>query len=370
MAMLKPSSPRRLTAFYLITLISITLLSVASQAIFQWVIQQQRHDALVIGVASRQMVLNQQISKDVLFLAYSSDAAARIKTQQELQTVLAVWKRMYKGLQYGDTQLGLSVKNSTVVQALYQSIQPDFMVISQATQDVLSSVASGTIKTRNSVTIQDNVQKILTHGNTFSAGMDTIIGRYRSEAETQISTMNTIELILLFITLIILAGEALFVFRPAASALQGAVNEVAALKRSITQQKQELGSEIDKILQTRGTIAAGDFQARWQITYALNNLLARFNSLLQIETNVEKFQKETKKAAVSLQVQATGFADNHEQIQKDMTRLAGVIREAKTKKHPVPILGSCTMVAVLYQELGGNYISSSPPSKKNKKEKY
>jgi hypothetical protein len=69
-------------------------------------------------------------------------------------------------------------------------------------------------------------------------------------------------------------------------------------------------------------------------------------------------------------VQATGFADNHEQIQKDMTRLAGVIREAKTKKHPVPILGSCTMVAVLYQELGGNYISSSPPSKKNKKEKY
>jgi len=376
MTMSKSSPTRRLTILYLIALTSIALLSVAGQAVFQWAIQQQKHDTLVISAANRQMIFGQQISKDALFLAYSSDSSARTKTQQELQAVFAIWKQTFTGLQHGDTKLGLSGENSTTVQTLYRSIQPDFIAINQATQDILSS-ASNT-KNRNSSAAQNDIKIILARENTFSSGMNAIVGRYQSEAEARASTIRVIELALLFITLTVLTGEALLVFRPATSALQRTMNEIFALKQSIAQQKQELGSGIDKLLKTNVAIAAGDFHARWQITYNLNNLLARFNSLLQIEASVGKFQKDAQPKpkpiipaqlqTAPVQLQTANVVDNCEQIQRDMQRLAAVIREAKTKKHPVPIVGSSTTIAPLYQELGGNYISSSPPSEKKFKQ--
>ena len=305
MTMSKSSSTRRLTILYLVALTSIALLSVAGQAVFQWAIQQQKHDLLMISTADSQRVLSQQISKDVLFLAYSSDASARAKTRQELQTILATWKQTYVSLQHGNT--GLSGANSIAVQTLYRAIQPDFTAIGQTTQAVLSSTASDTAKARNSSAVQNDIQTILAHENTFSTGMDNIIRQYQAEAEIRASTIRIIELVLLFITLIVLTGEALLIFRPATRALQRTGNEIVALKRSIAQQKQELGAEIDKLLKTHAAIAASDFQSRWQITYSLNNLLARFNSLQQIEANAGILQKEAKQVVTPAHVPATGF---------------------------------------------------------------
>jgi ABC-type phosphate transport system auxiliary subunit len=95
------------------------------------------------------------------------------------------------------------------------------------------------------------------------------------------------------------------------------------------------------------------------MAYSLNNLLARFHSLLQIEANSRKLQTDAKQAISSSQARATQLKEELTLIHTDMTRLTTLIRDAKTKKSPIPVVGCHTMVGSLYQELGGSYVSSS-----------
>lgn len=162
--MTSSSSPtRRLTVLYLTALTSIALLSIIGQIIVQWAIQQQSSDALVINTAGRQRMLSQQISKDALFLESSTDASARTAKIQELQMALTSWKQAYEGLQHGDSTLGLPGENSAAVLDLYKSIQPDFTAMYQASQDLLSSITSGTQAAENSSAIHSDVQTILAY---------------------------------------------------------------------------------------------------------------------------------------------------------------------------------------------------------------
>lgn len=366
-----PSSPtRRLTLLYLTALTSIALLSIVGQIIVQGAIQQQKSDAFAINIAGRQRMLSQQISKNALFLEYSSDTSARATSTQELQTALASWKQVHEGLQHGDTKLGLPAENSTAMLNLYQSIQPDFTAIDQASQDLLSLVTSRADAAGNSSTIQSDVQTILSHEKPFLSEMNAIVGQLQSEAEDRISTLHILELILLGITLAVLAGEALFVFRPATTVLRQTIDEIVTLEKSVAQQKQELESGIDQLLKTHVAIANGDFQTRaplsqdhvlWQIAYSLNNLLARFHSLLQIEANTKRIQIEATQAVASSQAQATRFKEELKLIHDDMMHLTAVIRDAKTRKHPVPVVPSRTVVGSLTEELGGSYVYPALP---------
>src|SRR5207245_259510 len=100
------------------------------------------------------------------------------------------------------------------------------------------------------------------------------------------------ELILLGITLAVLLVEGSFVFRPTARKLQQTIADIVALQEAITQQKYELESGIQLILQTHIQVANGDFTTRapltqdhllWQVAYSLNNLLGRLQRLSQAE---------------------------------------------------------------------------------------
>lgn len=88
---------------------------------------------------TRQRVLQQRIVKDVLILAYRTSLDDHAEAISELQTVLPVWEQVQKGLQKGDSSLGISPNLPTDVKLLLIQSQPDFAYLDAAAHQVLKN---------------------------------------------------------------------------------------------------------------------------------------------------------------------------------------------------------------------------------------
>ena len=154
-------------------------------------------------------------------------------------------------------------------------------------------------------------------------------------------------------------------FRPTARKLQQTIADIVALQQGIAQQKYELESGIQQILQTHVQVANGDFTTRapltqdhllWQISYSLNNLLGRLQSLSQAETNLQRAKLEFTRQAGSTQVQAQQIKMELQQIHAEANLLVEALREAKAQEHPIWVPQSRTLLDPLCRELTGNYL--------------
>ncbi len=85
--------------------------------------------------------------------------------------------------------------------------------------------------------------------------------------------------------------------------------EIAALEHSIAEQKRQLDVGIQLLLETHVHAANGDFSTRaplrqdnvlWQISYSLNNLLARMQRAVQAEHQLTRTQEELRRLAAAI----------------------------------------------------------------------
>jgi multidrug resistance efflux pump len=173
------------------------------------------------------------------------------------------------------------------------------------------------------------------------------------------------------ITLIVLVVEGSFVFRPTAQKLEQTIADIVALQRAIAQQKQELESGIEQILQTHVQVSNGNFNTRapltqdhllWQIAYSLNNLLARLQSLSHAEAELQRTRLEFGHHIGSAQAQVLQIKTELQQIYTETNHLVEVLREAKTRDRPIRVLTSYTVLEALCQELSGNYLYPALPA--------
>ncbi|MEO1384251.1 MAG: type IV pili methyl-accepting chemotaxis transducer N-terminal domain-containing protein [Bacteroidota bacterium] len=134
--MIKPHF-RQLEYFYLIALGCIALAIVLSQVLIQTSINRQRDDARVINVAGRQRMLSQKITK--VALKKKQDEGRTEENTRELRQALELWKTSHEGLLDGDVQLGLSGKNSDVIIAMFEEIEPHFNAVYLNARSLLDS---------------------------------------------------------------------------------------------------------------------------------------------------------------------------------------------------------------------------------------
>jgi hypothetical protein len=195
--------------------------------------------------------------------------------------------------------------------------------------------------------------------------MNQIVSQYQAEADGRVASLRTTELILLGITLVVLVVEGSFVFRPTAQKLEQTIADIVALQRAIAQQKQELESGIEQILQTHVQVANGDFSTRaplaqdhllWQIAHSLNNLLARLQSLSHAEAELQRVKVEFKRQVGSTQMEALQIKAELQQIYTETQVLVDLLREAKAREHPIWAPPSRTVLDPLCRELTGNYL--------------
>jgi Type IV pili methyl-accepting chemotaxis transducer N-term len=359
------SATRRLTIFYICALCSVALLSILGQVIIQVSIQQQTSDALVINIAGRQRMLSQKIPKDALILQTAIDPTVRTARTKELQQAVTLWQASQQGLQNGDVKQGLPPTTSPIVKGLFSAIEPNYESMLSAAKSILTVVNDHSVPSFLHPDISSYVDTILAQEAPFLTGMNKIVTQYQQEAEGRVSSLRVTELFLMLFTLIVLAIEGSFVFRPTTRKLQQTIQEIMALQEAITKQKQELEGGIQLILETHVQVANGDFATRapltqdhllWQVAYSLNNLLARLQRLSQAEAELQRAKLEFKRHMGSTQAQAQQIKAELQQIYGETQHLVEALRNAKVQDHPIWVPHSRTLLNPLCQELAGNYL--------------
>lgn len=197
---------RQLTCRYLLALGLVALLSVASWALVQRLLDQQEADGRVINLAGRQRMLSQQLATAASQIGYGppADQAAR---KEDLTSTLATWARVHRGLQEGDAALGLAGNNSPELRALFAQLQPHYLALAQAAAQLLDHAAPGPGAPALAAAV-------LRAAPAYLEQMECIVGQYELEARMRVHRHRQAQGYLLLLTGLLLALSALLIFRP------------------------------------------------------------------------------------------------------------------------------------------------------------
>lgn len=216
------SSSNRLTVLYVLALSAVALLTILGQVLVQRSLEQQLSDSTVINIAGRQRMLSQKITKLALQIDTTDSPFQRSEALNELRESLSLWETCHLGLQGGNEELGLPGSNSETVTRLYAELEPSFQAMRQAATTILAT----NFDAENENGIAPQLEIILANERNFLAGMDQIVYSYDQEAESRVASLKQVERGLLYITLIVLLFEGLFIFRPAVSQIQRMVTRL------------------------------------------------------------------------------------------------------------------------------------------------
>ena len=192
---------------YIVALSVIALLTIFSQIVVQFLISDQEYDSRIINISGRQRMLSQKITKTSLYIARAETKELSEPYRQQLAGILTLWESSHRGLQHGDSELGLPGRNSEEVLALFARIEPDHRAMIAATQHLLAASVQG-------ASIDQAIRQLREHEAAFLKGMDEIVFLYDKDAKRKVAIARWLELGLMALTLAVLGLEAMFIFAP------------------------------------------------------------------------------------------------------------------------------------------------------------
>ncbi|AEG61337.1 diguanylate cyclase domain-containing protein [Desulforamulus ruminis] len=202
-----------LTKRYLLALGFIALLSITAYLNLHQLIKTQAASAAVINVSGRQRMLSQKTALLCFQLVESTEPSEREQIRNELTETLALMKYSHEKLMQGDMGLEMTVPLPEEVKAIYFN-SPNSLDL-QLRQYLAS--AQSLVQEPDVRLTQDNPH--LLSVLTASQGellhiLDTVVKEYQKQSERDITRLKNLEKIILILTLLVLIGEALFIFRP------------------------------------------------------------------------------------------------------------------------------------------------------------
>lgn len=208
---------------YVLALSLVAVLIVTGQAVVQFSLLQQERDARVINIAGRQRMLSQRIHAHVLSAERETNIHRLRARADTLNNDVTLWQRSHDGLRFGNEGLGLSGVNSAEVRALFASLQPHFTAIKTVANELVSM---GETAYAAPIDLGSQILTMLRHEGSFLNIMDRIVDVYEKEAAARVSGLQRIELFLMASALLVLALEAVFIFRPAVRRIRSTVSEL------------------------------------------------------------------------------------------------------------------------------------------------
>jgi nitrate/nitrite-specific signal transduction histidine kinase len=218
-----------LTRRYILALASVALLAIGGQILVQLALARQHSDAHLVNIAGRQRMLSQKLTKAALALLVEQDAAVARSRVAELRTTLELWERSHLGLQVGDAELDLPGQNSHKVAVMFAGLEAPHQKMVAAVHAILADPSEAQER--------EGARVLLSSESAFLKGMDAIVFQYDSEANERVAALKRVELVLLFLTLLILTIEGLFVFRPAVRHLRRIIEDLWETEDELRREK-------------------------------------------------------------------------------------------------------------------------------------
>jgi diguanylate cyclase (GGDEF)-like protein len=211
-------APRRPIGRYIVGLVGIALLALASTMLTAGQLTRQESDATVVRQATQQIIR----ASDLSFVAdeFAEDlqppADVREAAVVGLTGPLDELIRVHEGLQRGDASLGLPGDNTEQVKKMFDpnsgspvDVQTPFEELRRSATQLIGELSSG------STLDAGNVAAIRASAAEFETAMQQVVAQYADEATERVASLKSTLYVILAITIVVLVFEGLFLFRPA-----------------------------------------------------------------------------------------------------------------------------------------------------------
>lgn len=204
------SASKYLTTIYTASLVALGSVTVGGHYYLHTVKETKENVAQEINLAGRQRMLSQRLTKDVLIL---SDTRLNDNASIELEETLAQFKRVQKGLVYGDPELrlqGLKVlKEDNFLHNKFKEIEKPFLQMVELAEMVLITSPAD----------RENVSSrlkgaLITNEEPYVTGMDEIVSKYVQNAQEFDNKIKNLENAILLFNLLCMGAIGIGVFRP------------------------------------------------------------------------------------------------------------------------------------------------------------
>lgn len=220
-----------LTLLYVVALSTVAVLSLGAQWLIQRQLSNGESDSRVINIAGRQRMLSQELAKAALRTDSTNHAGQ--EAREEMREALQEWTANHRALQSGDEALRLKPTKSHAMTALFETLEPHFIGLSMAAEQLIASDA-----TEGAVAI-GAVEAIQLHEGPFLLGMDAIVSQLVVEAEERVARLRRLEFWILMSTLAVLLAEGLLIFRPAVRRIAETVGRLESTTADLCHAKDE-----------------------------------------------------------------------------------------------------------------------------------
>lgn len=229
---------QKLQKFYLLAFLAIAVTIVASQFLIQNYIGSQLNDSRVINIAGRQRMLSQKLTKEVLQIQNSNTESSKKEIINSLEKTFQLWVLSHKGLQEGSKTLELPKEKNADVLQMFKKIDKYFIPMEKAINQLLNKVKDKpSIDTK---IIENEITVILENEDDFLRQMNTIVFKYDDLSKKKVENLKYIEALLLFISLLILALEINFLFKPISIKVRDTIKDLTKSKQEYQEKAEEL----------------------------------------------------------------------------------------------------------------------------------
>lgn len=232
------SSTHRLTLLYIVSLGTVAFLALLGQAIVQSMLSQQKQNATVVEIASRQRMLSWQLREATLALQIDSTQSNTAQIQ-EIENILQEWEVADQKVQSAIREAMSFSRSGNEIRNQADALVPSHRRIRQAVE-ALMQLESG--RKRPAQTLY-YLKEIRESGKEFSERINQLLLSYNQQAQEGIAQLRAVELSLFGLLMLILLLEGILVFRPAVDQLQKALNDLEASLSMTQETAQQLAAE-------------------------------------------------------------------------------------------------------------------------------
>jgi diguanylate cyclase (GGDEF)-like protein len=285
----------------------IGFLAIASTFITSTALSRQEKDAGIISTAANQVLLSQQITEAARELEVGNPAAGALQDSLDQLT------RAHVDLLFGDDHVGIPGGLSPELDELYTSLEPHYAAVVSRASGILVLAEPG-------LPIgHEQVEALAADADLYETAMGTIGFRYKTEAESRVANLRVLEYLLLLLTILVLIVEALFLFRPAATATRRRWEEQLASHLSEREDDQRRVSYLARFDPLTGLINRFMFSDRLQNAIARARRDGGLVSLMFLD--LDEFKAVNDRF---------GHATGDELLKQVAARLESAVRESDT----------------------------------------
>ncbi len=221
---------RGLTARYVLALSLVASLSLIAFISLRATITTQETTAAIVNFSGKRRFTSQRAALYALRLATADNDVERTVARREMLNSIAVMERAHRGLLDGDPTLHLPGQPSPAIAAKYFfGVRPVDPMVREYLRRIRALADLPAEQLRSD--LPDLAWILQVAPNDLLEALDDLVAAYQSESEHAIRRLQRLETGVFMLTLLVLALEARFIFRPM----------VAQVRRESTKLQQALG---------------------------------------------------------------------------------------------------------------------------------